>query len=324
MIQWGMIGAGSVTEQKSGPAFNKVPNSKLFGVMRRDAQKLKDYALRQQVPFYTTDVDALIAHPEINAIYIATPPDVHEQYAIKALAAGKDVYVEKPMALTVAACERMQAFAQKANKKLVIAHYRRALPLFLKVKELIVNNEIGVVQSVNIRMHKYAMPKESYDNNWRVQPAIAGGGFFYDLAPHQLDLVFYFFGKAISYDGFASNTAGLYEAEDTVHGKIEMESGIICNGDWCFVVDKGDEKDEFEIVGTQGKISFPVFGNSLTIQTNNQEQTMEFDSPLHNQQNLIEKIVSYFLDNGENPCSAADALQSMRVMEAFVYGKKLK
>jgi len=322
MIQWGMIGAGSVTEQKSGPAFNKVPDSKLLGVMRRDEQKLKDYAARQQVPFYTTDLDALITHPSINAIYIATPPNVHEEYAIKALAAGKHVYVEKPMALTVAACERMHAFAQKANKKLVIAHYRRALPLFLKVKELLINNEIGVVQSVNIRMHKYALPKDAYKDNWRVQPSIAGGGFFYDLAPHQLDLLFYYFGKAKSYEGFASNTAGLYEAEDIVRGTIEMESGIVCHGDWNFVVDKGEEKDEFEIIGTQGKISFPVFGNNLTLYKNADVKTIEFESPLHNQQNLIEKIVSYFLDKGENPCSAEDALQSMRVMEAFVYGKK--
>ena len=108
IIRWGMIGCGSVTEVKSGPAFNKVPNSKLMAVMRRDAEKVKDYAQRHHVPYYFTDVDELINHPEVDAIYIATPPKFHAAYAEKAMKVGKPVYVEKPMALNVGECETMQ------------------------------------------------------------------------------------------------------------------------------------------------------------------------------------------------------------------------
>jgi len=323
MIRWGMIGCGSVTEMKSGPAFNKVPHSKLMAVMRRDEALLKDYAKRHQVPYTFTDASALIHHPEIDAIYIATPPDVHEAYAIEALKANKFVYVEKPMATSVAACEHMQQVAKEVGGKLVVAHYRRQLPLFLKVKELLAQNTIGNVTDVKIIMQKKAAPKTYYENNWRVNKERAGGGLFYDLAPHQLDLLFYFFGKANNYQGSANNIAGLYLVEDTVKGAMQMENGIQFTGEWCFAIEAHmPEQDAFIIIGKEGRIEFPVFGHTITIARNNSKEYIEFDAPQHNQQNLIEKVVTFFLGKGANPCSAEDALQSMRVMEAFVYGHK--
>lgn len=321
-IRWGMIGCGSVTEVKSGPAFNKVPNSSLVAVMRRDAVKVKEYATRHQVPYYFTEAHELIHHPEVDAIYIATPPKYHEAYAIAAMKAGKPVYVEKPMALDVAACLRMQQVSKETGIKLVVAHYRRALPLFLKVKEVLEQKQIGDIRFVNITMLKYAGPSATSPDNWRVDPAQAGAGLFYDLAPHQLDLVFFYFGKAISYYGFSANQAGLYAAEDIVTGVMQLENNILFNGMWCFTVEEGLEKDIFEIIGSKGKITFSVFGNEITIEKNGVIETLVFEPPMHNQQALIQNIVPYFLHNTINPCSAADAIQSMQVMEQFVYGSK--
>jgi len=318
-IRWGMIGCGSVTEVKSGPAFNKVPGSKLMAVMRRDAQKVKDYANRHQVPYYFTDANELIHHPAVDAVYIATPPRFHEVYAIAAMQAGKPVYVEKPMALDVAACMRMEAFSKQSGVKMVIAHYRRALPLFIEVKRLLESKAIGKITGVRIEMLKQAGGNLNPNENWRIDPKVAGAGYFYDLAPHQLDLVFHFFGSAISYQGKASNQAGLYEAEDTVTGTMLLEHDIPFKGDWCFCAAEGEAKDVFEIVGTSGKISFPVFGHDITLEQDGITKIIHFDPPMHNQQNLISQIVPYFLGQGTNPCSAEDALQSMRVMESFVY-----
>ncbi|NBT08700.1 MAG: gfo/Idh/MocA family oxidoreductase, partial [Chitinophagia bacterium] len=232
------------------------------------------------------------------------------------------VYVEKPMGLDVAACERMEAYSKQTGVPLVIAHYRRALPLFLEVKRLVESKTIGEISSVRIEMLKYDSGLLDPVENWRIDPSVAGGGYFYDLAPHQLDLVFYFFGKAKSYKGRAFNKANLYKAEDTVTGEIELENGILFKGNWCFCVDKGEEMDIFEITGTKGKISFPVFGHTITITKGEKIEQIQFDPPMHNQQNFIEKIVRYLNGEDENPCSAEDALQSMRVMEAFVFGNK--
>ena len=323
-IRWGMIGCGSVTEVKSGPAFNKVPNSSLVAVMRRDKEKVKEYALRHHIPNYFSDANELINHPEVDAIYIATPPKYHEEYAIAAMNAGKPVYIEKPFSVDVASCERMDKVSKHLGIKLVVAHYRRALPLFLYVKKLLSENHIGPIRFVNITMLKYAGENSGDPSNWRVFPELAGAGLFYDLAPHQLDLVFYYFGKALSYNGLATNQAGLYPAEDIVTGVMLLENNIVFNGQWCFTVAPGLEKDVFEIVGAAGKISFPVFGNDITIEKNGQTEVIHFDPPQHNQQNLIHQIVQYFLGVGENPCAASEALHSMRVMENFVYGNKGK
>jgi len=320
-IRWGMIGCGDVTERKSGPAFNKVPQSKLIAVMRRDAIRVKDYATRHQVPFYFTNASELIHHPEVDAVYIATPPKYHEEYAMACIQAGKPVYIEKPMALSVSSCVMMLEKAETHQIKMVIAHYRRALPMFLYVKELLEMGVIGKVDSCEINLFKTAYPTIGEASNWRVFPEFSGGGLFYDLAPHQIDLLFFYFGKAISYKGSAANIGNLYPAEDFVEGEILFENGVQFKGIWNFNVNEGSEKDIFIIKGTHGTISFPVFENDIRIHKNEKIQVIPFEPPMHIQQAMIEKIVAYFLGKGDNPCSAQDAIQSMQVMECFVYGK---
>lgn len=324
VIKWGIIGCGNVTEFKSGPAFNKVANSTLVAVMRRDAERAKDYALRHSVPKWYTDASKLINDQDITAIYIATPPKFHEAYAIEAMQVGKPVYVEKPMGLDVAACNRMKEFSDKSGVKLSVAHYRRALPMFLKIKELVDQNTIGEIRLVNIRL---LQPDQSVmiaktAENWRVDPSISGGGIFYDLAPHQLDLVYYFFGKEKSSFGIATNQAGLYHAEDIVCGSMLLQNNIMFNAVWCFTVSASLEEDLFEIIGSEGSISFPVFGNTIEVEIKGKKEQISFAKEPHIQQHMIGKVVEYFLGNTTNPCSASDAIQSMELMDKFVYGNK--
>ena len=320
-ICWGIIGCGNVTEVKSGPAFNKVEHSSLMAVSRRDPDKLADYVKRHDIPLSFTNALDLIQSEKINAIYIATPPDVRETYAIEAMQLGKPVYLEKPMALNLAACKRLKAVSEKLGIKLSVAHYRRNLPLFMEVKNILEQGDIGAIKEVQITMFKKTDKAAKDPSNWRVDPSIAGGGYFYDLAPHQIDLVFYFFGKPKSFSGISTNKAGLYKAEDFVQGTIELENGIVCKGLWDFSIN-GEEKDEFLIIGEKGTIRFPVFGLFIEVESNGQVKTIPFEAPKHNQQNHIQAVVNYFLGKGENPCSAEDAILSMEVMESFVYGSK--
>ena len=159
-INWGIIGCGDVTEVKSGPAFNKVKNSSLVAVMRRDADKAKDYAKRHNVPVWYDNANALISDPAVNAIYIATPPSSHEEYTIAALQAGKPVYVEKPMTVNFASAIRMVNTAEEKNVKLVVAHYRRAQPFFKKIKQLINEKAIGDIRFAKLELYKKSLSKE--------------------------------------------------------------------------------------------------------------------------------------------------------------------
>ncbi|MEQ1624463.1 MAG: Gfo/Idh/MocA family oxidoreductase, partial [Sediminibacterium sp.] len=206
--------------------------------------------------------------------------------------------------------------------KLVVAHYRRALPLFMRVKELLDQQAIGDIRFARISLlqpDQSAMIAKT-GANWRVDPELAGAGLFYDLAPHQLDLLIHFFGKPTSSIGLAVNQAGLYSAEDLVVGVAQLPHQVLFNGTWCFTTPQEREEDLFEIQGSTGSLRFAVFGHSLTIERNGIIETEKFDPLQHIQQPMIEKIVQYFLGNADNPCSAADAIQSMEMMEQFAYG----
>ncbi len=322
-INWGMIGCGDVTEIKSGPAFNKVNDSALVAVMRRDAAKAKDYAQRHKVPRWYDDASELINDPEVNAVYIATPPSSHELYCIEAIKVGKPVYVEKPMALNYPAACNMVNAAAVGNIKLVVAHYRRQHPFFKKIKALLDENAIGEVRIVRLEFYKAPMSPEALaipKNAWRVDPAIAGGGIFHDLAPHQLDIMLYFFGPVQKVTGTATNQASQYAADDMVAGNILFKNGIGFNGTWCF--NAFASSDHCEIIGSAGKISFSFFNNNIiTLTTNDRSTSFSFDPLQHIQQPMIEKTVQYFLDNGPNPCSGEEGAEVMRLMDAFTSGR---
>ena len=233
-IKWGIIGCGDVCEIKSGPAFYKTEDSSLVAVMRRDAAKAEDFARRHHVARWYSDADELIADPEVDAVYVATPPSSHAEYAISTMRAGKPVYVEKPMAASYRECEVMNRVSLETGIPLLVAYYRRSLPYFLKVKDMLDSGEIGEIISVNIRYHSPAAPQDSdpYHKPWRVQPEIAGAGYFYDMACHTLDILDFLLGEIVDACGQKSNRAGLYAAEDTVTASFRFASGVIGCGEW--------------------------------------------------------------------------------------------
>lgn len=326
-INWGIIGCGNVTELKSGPAFNKIEHSRLVAVMRRNVALAQDYARRHQVPRFYADADLLIHDPEVNAIYVATPPDTHAMYAIKAMRAGKPVYVEKPMARTYAECQEMIRVSEETGMPLYVAYYRRTLPAFLKVKSLLDEGAIGKLLTVNIRLHKAFGVKDQYpeQQSWHVKPEIAGAGHFYDLASHQLDFLDFALGKISEVKGIAVNIAGFYQAEDTVSAVFTFDSGVMGTGSWCFVVDKNNEEDIIEIQGTAGKIAFPCFDKGDVVLTIREgKETYSFQNHENISFYLVEQVVGAL--RGENDCVSTmyTAARSNSIMEEIVksYYKK--
>ena len=322
-VRWGIIGCGNVTERKSGPAFNQAEGSSLQAVMRRSADKARDYARRHQVPAWYSDADQLIQDPDVDAIYIATPPDSHAYYAFKAADAGKPAYVEKPMARTAAECEQICRVFEEKSLPLFVAYYRRRLPTFLKVKELIDQNAVGPILGVHIKLFKAAKPEDynSKDLPWRLIQSKAGGGYFYDLASHQLDILDYVFGPVVRAGGVATNRGGLYEVEDTVHAAFRFSSGVSGTGEWCFVTDEHDQADEIEITGSKGTIrlaTFEVKPVQVTVQGHKKEYAFERPDPI--QGPLVQTVVDELRGRGQCPSTGRTALRTNRVMEEIVYG----
>lgn len=293
-VRWGIIGCGAVTEVKSGPAFGKVANSRVVAVMRRDARLAADYASRHHVPRWYADATGLIEDPEVNAVYVATPPNMHKAYAIRCMEAGKPVYVEKPMALNAQECAEMLAASRANGTPLFVAYYRRRLPRFLKIRELIASGTcIGTPRFVTCMLHR---PLEARYRNpaelpWTVMPDISGGGLFVDLACHTLDILDFLFGEITSVRGHASSQSNAYPAEDCVSMSFLFRNGIHGCGMWNFACH--ERYDEVRVVGSEGQITFATFGDGDIVVTRpgEPEQRFAIGNPVHIQQPLIECVV---------------------------------
>lgn len=324
-VRWGILGVGNVCEVKSAPAMNLISNSKIVAVMRRSEEKVKDYAQRHGIAKWYTSATDLINDPEVNAIYIATPPNAHLELASLAAAAGKPVYVEKPMARTHQECLDMIAVCEKANVPLYVAYYRRALPHFRKIKELITDGTLGEIRSVHINLKQKldATLITKVETNWRVDPELAGGGYFFDLASHQLDLMDFFFGKITHASGFCSNQADTYEAEDIVVGSFVFDSGVLGSGNWCFTTSENAEIDQTIIYGSKGKVSFETFGKGefeLDLDGKAIEK-LSFELPKHIQQPLIETIVADLFGTGTCQSTGISGARANWVMDQLVKEK---
>jgi len=304
-INWGFIGCGDVVELKSGPAFNDVKGSKVVAVMSRTEQHARGYAERHRVGRWYTDAQKLIDDPDVNAVYVATPPSSHATFAIMAMKAGKPVYVEKPLAASYEDCVRINRVSEETGQKCFVAYYRRYLPYFIKVKEIIDSGTLGTIVNVRIRL---SVPPRTNDfatsaqTVWRLNPDISGGGYFYDIAPHQLDLLQHFFGVITRAHGYPSNRAHLYSVEDTVAASFRFESGLVGTGSWCFVAHESASADRIDIVGEHGMMSFSVFSyEPITLITSEGTQNISVENPPYVQLPIIKAVIEDL--QGFNLCS---------------------
>jgi predicted dehydrogenase len=324
-IRWGIIGCGDVTEKKSGPGFQKARGSALVAVMRRSAELAADYAKRHGVPRWYDDADRLIEDPDVDAVYVATPPGSHMEYTLRAAAAGKPVYVEKPMARDHDECLRMVEACRAARGgkgvPLFVAYYRRGLAKFLRIKQMIDEGRIGDVRIVQMTMFQRPNPLERDRATlpWRVLPEIAGGGRFLDLASHALDILDFLLGPIAETTGRAANQAGLYDAEDVVTGTWIHKTGVVGAGLWCFTAH--DRVDRCEIVGSKGVLTFDILeGGPTELWTSEGRQSFDDPNPEHVQQPLIQTIVDELRGVGTCPSTGESGARTSWVMDRMLEG----
>jgi len=301
-IRWGIIGCGDVTEVKSGPGFQEAANSQLLAVMRRNGVLAADYARRHGVPRWHDDADAIIRAPDIDAVYVATMPESHRDYVLRCAAARKPVLVEKPMAMNYEQCQDMIAACRSAGVALWVAYYRRALPRFLAVRDLVQTGAVGTVRMVTSRQFQPLKPATEMNPGsppWRIDAALSGGGLFVDMASHTLDLLDFLFGPIETVRAFAGNEAGAYGPEDIVTASYRFASGVYGCGTWCYAADREEEYNE--IVGTQGRIRFStVKAVPIRVMRGDAVDEIPYDDPPHVHQPLIQTIVGEL--NGQRSC----------------------
>ena len=222
--------------------------------------------------------------------------------------------------MTSQECKEMVDICEQKKVPLFVAYYRRALPRLLKVKSLLDDGAIGKVRFVNVTFHQSQFEKDlNGEDNWRVDPSIAGGGYFYDLASHSIDLIQYFLGDIKSAKGYYSNQAKLYEAEDIVSAVSIIAPDIHLAMIWNF--NSFEDLDRTEIIGSEGKITFSTFAdNSVALQTKNGTEEFIIQHPKHIQQPLIQTIVDELLGKGKCVSTGKTGLQTNLVID-MIFGR---
>jgi len=315
-IQWGMIGCGEVAEVKSGPALQKADGSALFAVMRRDRARADDYARRHSVPRVHARVEDLLADPDVHAVYIATPPSSHCDLALKAAVAGKPCLVEKPMALNHEECVRMIEAFRDFQLPLWVAYYRRALPRFLKVRELLRAGAVGRLTSVHVRVTNRLASGDAA-RAWRFDPATAGAGLFLDLASHCFDIIDFLAGPIRSAAGFALNTGGAYAAEDVTAAAFQIGDRVVGTGVWNF--NAPVSADSLVLTGSDGEISTAILADEdVVVARNGQQNTYRFRNPPHVHQPLVQTIVDELRGRGKCESPAETGARASWVMDRCV------
>ena len=313
-VRWGIIGCGDVTEVKSGPGLRKADHSSLVAVMRRNGALAADYARRHGVARSYDSAERLIADPEVDAVYIATPPDSHADYALAVAAAGKPALVEKPMARNTAECDRMIEAFERADLPLFVAYYYRSLPIFVGVGELIKSGAIGRVTGVTYRM---AEPHHRKGPQWRVDAATAGSGHFLDVGSHALDLIDFLIGPLADVEGKAANLASDYDVEDTVALTFRAPGGVLGSMMWNFASAARD--DMMQLAGTEGEISFPMYTQQpLKLRTAAGTREIDIPFPEHVAQPFIQSAVDDLLGFGSCPSTGRSARRTSRVMDGVL------
>jgi predicted dehydrogenase len=313
-----MIGTGNVTELKSAPSFNKIDNSRLVAVGNRTFKKAEDYANRHGVPRVHKDPFDVIHDPEVDMVYIATPPGSHLAYALETIQAGKPLYIEKPMARTGRECRTINEAAESAGVPVFVAYYRRGLDYFKKVRSLLDQGALGKILHIDLQQY-YPPRPEDYDRKnppWRVVPEDAGGGYFHDLGCHALDILFHLFGDPLEVKGLISNVGGIYEPEDTLSASLLLPGDLLLTGSWNFVTPAAFRKDLVEVYGEKGKLSFGIFSfEPIVLDTGDHKDTFAIAQPEHIQMPLITTIVEEMNGRGKCPSTGRSAEITSEAMD---------
>jgi predicted dehydrogenase len=266
------------------------------------------------------DASAIIDADDIDAVYIATLTDSHREYTLRCAAAGKPVYVEKPMGMDHGQCLDMIAACRTAGVPLWVGFYRRALPRFLAVRDLVAQGAIGEVRlAVSYLTQRLPDPAAFAGGSvpWRVDPALSGGGFFFEGACHTLDFLDFLFGPIVDVRGFSGNQAGRYRAEDIVAASYRFASGVYGTGTWCYSTDVDVEYTE--LVGSTGRLRFSISAPApIRLYRGDRMEEVPIPDPEHVHQPMIQTIVEELNGVGRCPSTGASGARTAKVMDQIV------
>jgi predicted dehydrogenase len=255
-VGWGLIGCGDISRKRVAPALRDLENCELVAVSRADAARAEAFAAEFGAKRWHADWRELVADPEVEAVYVATPVRLHAEQAIAAAEAGKHVLCEKPMALNVAECARMNAAAGANGVRLGVAYYRRFYPVVERIKAILESGEIGKAVVAQMNAFERFEPGPEHPRRWLLDKGQSGGGPMFDFGCHRVEVLLNLFGDVSQVKGLASNVLFAREVEDTASALLQFERGPQA----VLTVSHAarEPQDTLEVFGSEGSVRSDV------------------------------------------------------------------
>lgn len=251
-IRWGIIGAGGIAQRRTLPAMEEITNAEIIAVMDKNPAVLTTISKTYGIQAVYEEEDALLQHPGIDAVYVASPVCFHLEQARKVLEAGKHLLLEKPMGLDLKEAEKVIEYARNTDRKVGIGMVMKLHPGHQKIREIIKKGVLGDI--VNCRAQLTCWFPEM-DRNWRQSRATGGGGALVDMGIHCVDLLRFLLDDEVEqvYGDVATKTFS-YEVDDSADCMLRMKKGANCFVDVHFNIPDEAAKGVLEIYGTKGSI----------------------------------------------------------------------
>ncbi len=314
MLKWGLIGASTIGREWMVAAIGAQPDSMVAAVASSSAERARRYADELGIPMAYGSVAGLLAEPTIDAVYISTTNEWHEPQALAAVAAGKHVLCEKPLALSLDSAQRMVEASAAAGVVLGTNHHLRNAATHRKIRELIQTGAIGQPLAARVFPAVYLPP---HLQSWRIDRPDAGGGVILDITVHDADTLRFALGDEVAEVTAMTANQGMGRAglEDAVMGVMRFRNGVIAQFHDAFTAPHASTG--FEVHGTEGSLygrdvmtQRPV--GTVTLRREGNEEEVPVDH-----ENLYERSVRCFnaaiRGEGEPAATGADGVQSLAV-----------
>jgi len=316
-VRWGLIGAGDIVRKRVGEALRSGRGCELVAVSRANASLVDAFAREVGARRSYAHWRDLVQDDEVDAVYVATPVYLHAEQTIAAAEAGKHVLCEKPMAMSVAECDRMIDACRSANVRLGIAYYRHFYPVVIRIKQLIASGAIGEPVFAQAIASEPFDPRPGAPRYWLVQQSQSGGGPMADFGCHRIEVLLHLLGPVASVAGVVTRAALEREVEDTAAALLQFETGA------CAMVAATNAAatrlDTLEIHGTRGTIRATSLNSGDLVLVVDGKELVESHPPAAN---VHVPLVEDFVDavqHGRDPAVDGRAGRAVAVIQDGIY-----
>ena len=312
-LKWGVAGCGRFAEHTFIPTLKFLRRSTIHSFFSHTISRAKELAEKSGASGYYDSYDEFLKS-DIDCVFVASVNANHYKQVIKAAEAGKNILCEKPLAVTSKQAEEMLEACKKNNVLLAVNYLHRLHPHVIKAKELIKNQTVGKLVSVNVSFNIDFPP----GNNFRFNKELSGGGALRDLGTHMIDLLRFFGGEITEINGYMDNIIYNYDVEDYASAIVKFENGNYGSFNVSYNTKKAFNR--IEILGHTGAISIENFigmkgvPSKLTIQLDG-EAKKSFRKRGNKFLFMMRAIQKSFLKNQTPPVTGEDGLLNMKLME---------